>query len=128
MGDAQESAVLALGAIAHGCLQGLVQFLPGMLELLLRLLGASQPLLRSISCWCVSRYSNWICIDKKPNSEEILRQVFASLLPRLLDGNKHVQEAANGALTTLLMEPNSQLLPFLDDIVEILVRAFQCYQ
>jgi len=126
--EVQESGVLAFGAIAFGCLHSLVQFLPRVLELLLKLIHAPKPLLRSISCWCASRYSQWICSPHNQTHQENLRMVLAALLQRVLDKNKRVQEAACSAFATLEEEARDQLVPYLDEIVETLVRAFQMYQ
>ena len=51
----QESGVLAVGAIAHGCMYDLAPHLPNVMGMLLQMCSAQKPLLRSISCWCVSR-------------------------------------------------------------------------
>jgi len=126
--EVQESGVLALGAIAFGCMESLVQFLPKVLELLLSLCTAQKPLLRSISCWCASRFSQWICHEQNPCREPILRSVLSALLQRVLDKNKRVQEAACSAFATLEEEARIQLVPYLSDITETLVRAFQYYQ
>lgn len=126
--EVQESGVLALGAIAFGCMDSLVQFLPRVLELLLKLCQAQKPLLRSISCWCTSRFSQWICHEQNPNREQVLRSVLQALLQCVLDRNKRVQEAACSAFATLEEEARSQLVPYLDDIVQSLVRAFHIYQ
>lgn len=126
--EVQESGVLALGAIAFGCMEGLVQFLPRVLELLLKLCQAPKPLLRSISCWCTARFSQWICHEQTQNREQVLRSVLQALLQRVLDPNKRVQEAACSAFATLEEEARSQLVPYLEDIVRTLVRAFQYYQ
>eukprot|EP00932_Pfiesteria_piscicida_P005581 SRR837773.15490.p1 GENE.SRR837773.15490~~SRR837773.15490.p1 ORF type:complete len:530 (-),score=193.00 SRR837773.15490:23-1399(-) len=98
------------------------------MELLLRLCESDKPLVRSISCWCTSRFSQWICYEQNPQREAILRSVLKSLLQRVLDKNKRVQEAACSAFATLEEEARVQLVPYLDDIVQTLVRAFQYYQ
>lgn len=126
--EVQESGVLALGAIADGCMDSLVQFLPNVIDLLLRLTQAQKPLLRSISCWCTSRYSSWICHDQNEKREEVLRSVLRALLERLNDRNKRVQEAACSAFATLEDEPRHNMIPYLDDIVKTLVHALQYYQ
>ena len=57
---ARESAILALGAISEGCAQGLLPFLADMINMLLPKLDDPRPLVRSITCWALSRYSHWI--------------------------------------------------------------------
>lgn len=126
--EVQESGVFALGAIAYGCMEGLASFLPKVMELLLRLCQGQQPLLRSISCWCAARFSQWICHAQNPMSKEVLPAVLDALLKRCLDRNKRVQEAACSALATLQEEARSALVPFLPQIVQTLVEAFRYYQ
>lgn len=124
----QEVGVLAIGAIAAGCMDKMLQFLPKVTELLLGLTAGEKPLLRSISCWCLSRFSSWICSEKTANREQILGQVLKAVLQRCLDRNKRVQEAACSALATLTESALTQLAPYLNDIVQTLVHAFQLYQ
>lgn len=56
----RESAILALGAISEGCANGLLGHLSEMVNVLLPKLLDSRPLVRSITCWALSRYSHWI--------------------------------------------------------------------
>ena len=67
---ARESGILALGAISEGCASGLLHYLTDMVTALLPLLTDSRPLVRSITCWALSRYSRWI-VDKgrEPHSQ-----------------------------------------------------------
>eukprot|EP00747_Dinoflagellata_sp_TGD_P212590 gnl/TRDRNA2_/TRDRNA2_85671_c0_seq1.p1 gnl/TRDRNA2_/TRDRNA2_85671_c0~~gnl/TRDRNA2_/TRDRNA2_85671_c0_seq1.p1 ORF type:complete len:943 (-),score=149.44 gnl/TRDRNA2_/TRDRNA2_85671_c0_seq1:223-2982(-) len=126
--ERQESGVLALGAIAPGCMDSLAQFLPKVMELLLGLCATPKPLLRSISCWCISRFSPWICHEQNPNSEQVLASVVRALLQRCLDRNKRVQEAACSAVAVLTETALLRLVPYLNDIVQTFVKAFQLYQ
>ena len=57
---ARESAILALGAISIGCASGLVPYLAEMVNMLLPHLADARPLVRSITCWALSRYARWI--------------------------------------------------------------------
>ncbi len=50
------------------------------------------------------------------------------LLGRILDPNKRVQEAACSAFATLEEEACMELVPYLRDILQTLVTAFQQYQ
>lgn len=136
----QEVGVLAMGAIAAGCMDKLTQFLPKVVELLISLTANQKPLVRSISCWCLSRFANWMCLPATPNREQILGATLKAVLPRVVDRNKRVQEAACSALATLVEathevyakqadgQDHSILFPFLDDIVKTLVQCFGLYQ
>ena len=50
------------------------------------------------------------------------------LLLRILDPNKRVQEAACSAFATLEEEACTELVPYLGDILTVLVTAFKRYQ
>lgn len=50
------------------------------------------------------------------------------LLGRILDPNKRVQEAACSAFATLEEEACTELVPYLGDILSVLVTAFKRYQ
>lgn len=126
--EQQEAGVLAIGAISKGCMDHLVQYLPKVMELLLTLCAAPQPLLRSIACWSVSRFGPWVCHEQNPQREQILGQVVRTLLQRCLDRNKRVQEAACSAVATLEEIALVQLTPHLTDMVQTFVSAFQLYQ
>uniref|UniRef100_A0A453DL99 Importin N-terminal domain-containing protein n=1 Tax=Aegilops tauschii subsp. strangulata TaxID=200361 RepID=A0A453DL99_AEGTS len=56
----REAAVLSIGAIAEGCITGLYPHLPQMVAFLIPLLDDKFPLIRSITCWTLSRYSKFI--------------------------------------------------------------------
>jgi transportin-1 len=124
--EVQESGVLAVGAIAHGCMYDLAPHLPQVMGLLLQICSAQKPLLRSISCWCVSRYASWIVHDE--NAGKFLAPALGQLLTHVLDRNKRVQEAACSAFATLEEEARHKLLPYLGEIVGKIVEAYKFYQ
>ncbi|KAK3006542.1 hypothetical protein RJ639_017697 [Escallonia herrerae] len=125
----REAAVLALGAIAEGCISGLYPHLPQIVAFLIPLLDDKFPLIRSISCWTVSRFSKFIVqgIDHREGHEQF-DKVLMGLLRRILDNNKRVQEAACSAFATLEEEAAEELAPRLDVILQHLMCAFGKYQ
>ena len=52
---ARESAILALGAIAEGCVMGLIPYLPQLVSMLLPRLGDPRPLVRFATDPCLVR-------------------------------------------------------------------------
>ncbi|XP_044489394.1 transportin-1-like isoform X2 [Mangifera indica] len=56
----REAAVLAVCAIAEGCINGLYPHLSETVAFLIPLLDDKFPLTRSISCWTLSRFSKFI--------------------------------------------------------------------
>ena len=76
----RESAILALGAIAEGCAQGLLPWLPNMIAMLLPKLSDTRPLVRSITCWALSRYSLWIVQAAVENPTAGFRKQYLDVL------------------------------------------------
>ncbi|XP_011405788.1 PREDICTED: transportin-1 isoform X2 [Amphimedon queenslandica] len=121
----KESAILALGAVAEGCMDGMSPHLTEILPYLILCLSDTKALVRSITCWTLSRYSSWVV---KQSHESYLRPLMSELLKRILDSNKRVQEAACSAFATLEEEACTELVPYLSDILQVLVFAFSKYQ
>jgi len=122
----REASVLALGAVADGCLEGLKPHLAQLLQYLCLLLKDPQPLIRSISCWTLSRFSAWLVEQQDP--DRFVKPVLLELLARIADSNKNVQRVACSAFATLEDEAQTLLVPYLDIIVAALMTAFQRYQ
>jgi transportin-1 len=134
---ARESAILALGAISEGCVQGLIPYLPQLVSMLLPKLSDPRPLVRSITCWALSRYGHWIvqrAVDDSQDTvsgQQQLDEVLAGIMRHVLDHNPHVQEAACSALA--ILEENcghiSQdvLLPKLQPVLDTLAKACALY-
>lgn len=123
--EIKESGILALGAIAEGCMTGMIPHLPELIPYLINCLSDKKALVRSITCWTLSRYSHWVV--SQPH-DAYLKPLMAELLKRILDSNKRVQEAACSAFATLEEEACTELVPYLGFILETLVFAFQKYQ
>lgn len=121
----KESGILALGAIAEGCMTGMVQHLPELIPFLINCLSDKKALVRSITCWTLSRYAHWVV--SQPH-EQYLKPLMEELLKRILDANKRVQEAACSAFATLEEEACTELVPYLGFILKTLVFAFSKYQ
>ncbi|XP_053555682.1 transportin-1 [Bombina bombina] len=87
----KESGILVLGAIAEGCMQGMITYLPELIPHLVQCLSDKKALVRSITCWTLSRYAHWV-VSQPPDM--YLKPLMTELLKRILDSNKRVQEAA----------------------------------
>ncbi|ETN63269.1 importin beta-2 [Anopheles darlingi] len=121
----KESGILALGAIAEGCMNGMVPHLPELIPYLIACLSDKKTLVRSITCWTLSRYTHWVV--SQPH-DQYLKPLMEELLKRILDANKRVQEAACSAFATLEEEACTELVPYLGYILKTLVFAFGKYQ
>ncbi|KAI0225292.1 hypothetical protein L0F63_002794 [Massospora cicadina] len=123
----RECGILALGAVAEGCFTGIRPHLPSLVDYLLQQFKDPQPLIRSISCWTVSRYADWY-VQEVPGEDHRLAAVLEGLLKMALDTNKRVQEAGCSAFTTLESAARLKLVPYLEPIIGHLVMAFSRYQ
>ncbi|CAN8271312.1 unnamed protein product [Cochlearia groenlandica] len=125
----REAAVLALGAIGEGCINGLYPHLSEIVAFLLPLLDDKFPLIRSISCWTLSRFGKYLIQEiGDPKGYQQFEKVLMGLLRRLLDSNKRVQEAACSAFATLEEDAAEELVPHLGVILQHLMCAFGKYQ
>ncbi|KAL0788844.1 hypothetical protein Bca101_005090 [Brassica carinata] len=117
----REAAVLTLGAIAEGCFNGLYPHLSEAND--------KFPLIRSISCWTLSRFGKYLIQETgNPKGYEQFEKVLMGLLRRLLDSNKRVQEAACSAFATVEEDAAEELVPHLGVILQHLMCAFGKYQ
>ncbi|EEB92648.1 hypothetical protein MPER_08811 [Moniliophthora perniciosa FA553] len=125
----RESGILALGAMAEGCIEAIEPHLPTLVPYLINTLNDSKPLVRSITCWTLGRYASW---TTQPISEEHKNKYFIptmeGLLRMVLDNNKRVQEAGCSAFATLEEDAGPELVPYLEPVLRNLVFAFDKYQ
>ncbi|KAF6260222.1 ARM repeat-containing protein [Scenedesmus sp. NREL 46B-D3] len=138
----RESAILALGAVSEGCHMGLAPYLNDMVKMLLPVLQDPRPMVRIITCWCISRYVQWVLLPPgsaepargaplprvAPENEALFEQILAGLLSRVADGNGRVQEAACSGLVELLEHAGTcthgaVLVPRLQPLTETLSQA-----
>ncbi|KAI8999818.1 Transportin-PC [Gaertneriomyces semiglobifer] len=138
----RECGILALGAVADGCLPGMMQHLNTLIPYLIHCFQDPQPLVRSITCWTLGRYARWTLgfpawwqRENLPTEEHVrhhretyFRPLILGLCNAVLDNNKRVQEAACSALATVEEDASSELLPYLDAILNALASAFRKYQ
>eukprot|EP01071_Lankesteria_metandrocarpae_P005319 Lankesteria_metandrocarpae@DN3952_c0_g1_i1.p2 len=122
----RESGVLSLGAISDGCIDTLSPYLSNVITVLLGLFDDSKPLLRSISTWCVCRFTSWACLPE--NRDTYLKLLVHKVLGLALDPNKRVQEAAVSSFAAVEEQAQQLLLPYLDLICETFASAFTFYK
>ncbi|GIL70967.1 hypothetical protein Vretifemale_1626 [Volvox reticuliferus] len=133
----RESAILALGAVAHGCHAGLQPFLEGMVHMLLPALQDARPMVRVITCWTLGRYSHWLfqgVVDRGAGGRPLLDEVMAGVLRSMGDSNKFVQQAAVSSLAVIVEtageghnSPDTLLEPYVKAMLEALAVALTCY-
>lgn len=125
----REAAVLALGAVAEGCLDAVVPHLPELIPYLLTLLNDGEPLVRQITCWTLGRYSRWAAtLPDESLKQRFYVPMMEGLLTKMLDGNKRVQEAGASAFASLEEQSQQELKPFIEPILRQFVVAMDRYK
>jgi transportin-1 len=125
----REAAVLALGAVADGCMPFVAPHLPELIPYLISLLEDSEPIVRKITCWTLGRYSSWAAQLKDPKQlSDYFEPIIDGLLRKMLDTNKKVQEAAASAFAYLVEKANRVLEPYCAPIIQQFVRCFGKYK
>lgn len=123
----KEAAILALGAIADGCVKSMHAIMPQIIAHLLTLMNDQYSIIRVITCWSLSRYVGWVVHVNEPMDEYFI-PVMTALVSRFLDNNKRVQRAAISAFCIFQEEACLKLVPFIDFIIRAFVQSFSKLQ
>lgn len=122
----REAAVLAIGAIANGCLSVVQPHLPDLIPFLVSLLQDPFPVVRQITCWSLGRYSGWASHLDSAGKDQYFLPMMDGILKRMLDNNKRVQEAAASAFANLEEQANKELEN--PKYCEVIARQFaECF-
>jgi transportin-1 len=124
----REAAILALGAIAEGCITDVTPQLPSLVPFLVVRLNDDHAPVRQISCWTLGRYSQWIVENSHSNHQEFFLPTLEGLLKCCLDKNKKVQESGCSAFSTFTEHAGESLSPYLEVILHQLSLCFGKYQ
>lgn len=125
----REAAVLALGAIAEGCMDVVSPHLPELVPFLISLLSDEEPVVRQITCWCLARYSEWASSLESPaDKQRYFEPMMEGLLQRMLDQNKKVQEAGASSFASLEEKSGAKLKPYVEPILRQFTECFKRYK
>ncbi|PFH55432.1 hypothetical protein XA68_18337 [Ophiocordyceps unilateralis] len=125
----REAAVLALGAVAEGCMDVVVPHLPELFPYLISLLEDPEPLVRQITCWTLGRYSSWAAnLAAQAQKEQYFVPLMDGILRKMLDKNKKVQEAGASAFANIEEKAGKRLEPYCGPIIQQFVRCFAKYK
>jgi len=125
----REAAVLAIGAVAEGCMGAVTPHLPELVPYLISLLSDNQPAVRVITCWALGRYSGWASHLETPASKKVFFEpMMEGILYRMLDQNKRVQESAASAFANLEERATKELTPYCLPIIQQFVQCFEQYK
>ncbi|KAI0115509.1 armadillo-type protein [Nemania sp. FL0031] len=125
----REAAVLALGAVAEGCIGVIAPHLPELVPYLFSLLNDPEPVVRQITCWTLGRYSSWAAELSDPSQRsQYFEPMMEGILTKMLDRNKKVQEAGASAFANLEEKAGKRLEPYSLPIIQQFVKCFQKYK
>jgi transportin-1 len=125
----REAAVLAIGAVAEGCMGAITPHLPELVPYLVFLLGDDEPAVRVITCWALGRYSGWAShLESPAGKKAFFEPMMEGILYRMLDKNKRVQESAASAFANLEERAAKELTPYCLPIIRQFVQCFERYK
>lgn len=125
----REAAVLAIGAVAEGCLESITPNLPELIPYLLSLLNDQEPSVRVITCWALGRYSGWAShLPSRVEKKAFFEPMMEGILKKMLDKNKRVQESAASAFANLEERAGKELTPYCAPIIQTFTECFEKYK
>lgn len=125
----REAAVLALGAVAEGCIGAITPHLPELVPYLISLLNDPEPVVRQITCWTLGRYSSWAADLTDPAQKSAyFVPMMEGILTKMLDKNKKVQEAGASAMANLEEKAGKRLEPYCGPIIQQYIQCFSKYK
>ncbi|ROW15390.1 hypothetical protein VPNG_02228 [Cytospora leucostoma] len=125
----REAAVLALGAVAEGCITVVTPHLPELVTYLISLLNDPEPVVRQITCWTLGRYSLWAASLQAPAQQQAyFVPMMEGILHKMLDKNKKVQEAGASAMANLEEKAGKVLEPYTGPILQQYIQCFAKYK
>lgn len=125
----REAAVLAIGAVAEGCMEAITPHLSDLVPYLISLLSDVEPAVRVITCWALGRYSGWASQLENPNDKKsFFEPMMEGILNRMLDKSKRVQESAASAFANLEERASKELTPYCAPIIQQFVQCFERYK
>lgn len=127
---AREASILAFGAISKSCLDLAADKIPTLIPFLVERLADSEPRVRQITCWTLSRYANWVNEEARyGNYASYFQPTFQAIMVCALDPKKVVQEAACSALSSFIEDSDSSLLEqFMVPLLHHFAKCFGSYQ
>ena len=122
----REATILALGAMAEGGVKYFSDQLYSLIPFLVEQLKDHWAPIRRITCWTLSRFSQWILSDHT----EFLVPVLEAIMKTLFDNKKDVQEAAISSVAIFIENSDPELLETVlyTELLQSFDRCFQIYK
>ena len=125
----REAAVLAMGAVAEGCMDAVAPALPNIVPYLTSLLNDTEPSVRLITCWALGRYSVWaLNLNDPEERKRYFDPMLSGILEKMLDKVKRVQTAAASAFANMGEKAGKGLTPHCSAIIGTFVNCFEIYK
>ncbi|KAI5951423.1 kap104 [Candida jiufengensis] len=127
----REAAILAFGAMSISFIELARDKLPELVPFLVDKLQDSEPRVRQITCWTLSRYATWVSEEAHEGGQysNYFQPTFQSIISCALDSKKVVQEAACSALSSFIEESDSSLIViYLEELLNHFAKCFAIYQ
>ncbi|GKY93468.1 hypothetical protein MPSEU_000314300 [Mayamaea pseudoterrestris] len=129
----QEASILALGAVADGCMlelnASMAQLYPCLLNVLAATNGSVLPQLVVITAWTVSRYASWAVEQVQTGAQgQLLGEMTKIFMDRLYDNNRRIQVACCSAFGAIAEAAEDLMVPYLEPVYRTLVTMLSKYQ
>ncbi|KAI4213819.1 MAG: hypothetical protein LQ351_003513 [Letrouitia transgressa] len=125
----REAAVLAIGAVADGCMDAVTPHLPDLIPYLISLLDDQEAVVRLITCWALGRYSAWASnLENAVEKKKYFEPMMEGILSKMLDKSKRVQESAASAFANLEEKATKKITPYCGPIIYQFVQCFGQYK
>lgn len=127
----REAAILAFGAISDACVDLEAEKVPSLISFLVERLKDTEPRVRQITCWTLSRYAAWVC-SKAHKGEEYSNYYLPTLeaiMACALDNKKIVQESALSSFSSFIASSDYELIAnFVEPILLHFNKCFKKYK
>lgn len=127
----REAAILAFGAISKSCIDLSRDKLPTLVPFLVDRLQDTEPRVRQITCWTLSRFATWVAEEAHEGGQyaNYFQPTFESIVRCALDSKKVVQESACSALSSFIEESDASLIEYyLGPLLDHFAKCFDTYQ
>lgn len=130
----QEASILALGAIADGCMEGMAPHMAQLFPFLMTHLAAPEspatlPQVKSTAAWTIGRYAAWAIEQVQTGAQgHLLAQMTELFLARLSDNNRRVQVACCSSFGVVIETAGDLMVPYLEPVLQGLVSALNRFK
>jgi transportin-1 len=116
----KERSILCLGAVGKGSYAYLKATLQPLIKFLIGELSNSNKLVRAISCWTLSRFTEYVLFENRNQEAGQLRKLYLqTLLKAFLDEETIVQEASMTAFIAAVNSKPEQVAPYLSEVLQV---------